>query len=95
MLRYRPEGDRGLIALVVVVTLILHPVVTYVLARVVFVIDVPSLRSSVVTAAMPPGVNAYLFAHLYGTGRKVTASAVLVATALAILTAWFWLHLLP
>jgi predicted permease len=49
----------------------------------------------VVTAAMPPGVNAYLFAHLYGTGRKVAASAVLVATAISILTAWFWLQVLP
>ena len=95
LLRYRPQGDKALIALVVGITLILHPVVTYVLARHVFVVDVPSLRSSVVTAAMPPGVNAYLFAHLYGTGRKVAASSVLVATALSILTAWFWLQILP
>jgi predicted permease len=95
LLRYHPEGDKGLIALVVAVTLLLHPIVTYVLARYVFVIDVASLRSSVVTAAMPPGVNAYLFAHLYGTGRRVAASAVLIATALSILTAWFWLQLLP
>ncbi len=95
LLRYKPEGDKALIALVVAITLVLHPVVTYVLARFVFVIDVPSLRSSVVTAAMPPGVNAYLFAHLYGTGRRVAASAVLIATALSILTAWFWLQVLP
>ena len=95
LLRYRPEGDKSLIALVVAITLVLHPVVTYVLARWVFVIDVASLRSAVVTAAMPPGVNAYLFAHLYSTGRRVAASAVLIATALSILTAWFWLQLLP
>lgn len=95
LLRYRPEGDKALIALVVVITLILHPIVTYGLARWVFVVDVPALRSSVVTAAMPPGVNAYLFAHLYGTGRRVAASAVLIATALSILTAWFWLQVLP
>lgn len=95
LLRYRPEGDKALIALVVVVTLVLHPVVTYVLAVFVFRIDTASLRSAVVTAAMPPGVNAYLFAHLYSTGRRVNASAVLVATALSILTAWFWLQLLP
>jgi malonate transporter len=95
LLRYHPEGDKALIALVVVITLLLHPIVTYVLARWVFVVDVASLRSSVVTAAMPPGVNAYLFAHLYGTGRRVAASSVLIATALSILTAWFWLKLLP
>jgi len=95
LLRYKPQGDKSLIALVCVITLILHPVVTYGLGRWVFTIDTPSMRSAVVTAAMPPGVNAYLFAHLYGTGRRVAASAVLIATALSVLTAWFWLQLLP
>ena len=95
LLRYRPEGDKSLIATVVLVTLILHPVVTYLLARFVFAVPVAALRSAVVTAAMPPGVNAYLFAHLYGTGRRVAASAVLIATALSIVTAWVWLQVLP
>lgn len=95
LLRYRPEGDKTLIALVCAITLILHPVVTYGLGRWVFAIDTASLRSAVVTAAMPPGVNAYLFAHIYGTGRRVAASSVLIATALSIFTAWFWLQILP
>ena len=95
LLRYRPEGDKALIALVVFIALIVHPVVTYGLARFVFDIDVASMRSAVVTAAMPPGVNAYMFAHLYSTGRRVAASSVLIATALSVLTAWFWLQLLP
>ena len=79
--RYRPEGDKGLIALIVGVSLVVHPVVTYGLAM-VFQLDVASLRSATVTAAMPPGANAYLFAHLYATGRRANASAVLIATAL-------------
>ena len=93
--RYHPEGDKALIAMVVLITLIVHPVVTYVLARFVFEVDIAALRSATVTAAMPPGVNAYLFAHLYATGRRVKASAVLIATALSIFTAWFWLQVLP
>ena len=52
-------------------------------------------RSAVVTAAMAPGVNAYMFAHMYGVGKRVNASSVLVATALSIVTAWGWLHILP
>ncbi len=95
LLRYRPEGDKALIALVVVITLVLHPMVTYGLATYVFALDTASLRSAVVTSAMPPGVNAYLFAHMYGTGRRVAASSVLIATAVSVLTAWFWLQLLP
>jgi predicted permease len=57
LLRYRPEGDKALIGLVVLVTLVLHPVVTYGLARFVFGIDLASLRSAVVTAAMRQGVG--------------------------------------
>ncbi len=95
LLRYKPEGDKALIALVCAITLVLHPIVTYGLGRWVFAIDTASMRSAVVTAAMPPGVNAYLFAHMYGTGRRVAASAVLIATALSIFTAWFWLQVLP
>jgi malonate transporter and related proteins len=92
--RYRPEGDKALIAVICVVTLVLHPAITFALAR-WFGLSLDYLRSAVVTAAMPPGVNAYLFAHLYSTGRSVNASSVLIATALSILTAWFWLQLLP
>ena len=95
LLRYRPEGDKALIAVVCAITLLLHPTLTYLLARFAFGVSTAGLRSATVTAAMPPGVNAYLFAHLYATGRKVNASAVLIATGLSIFTAWFWLHILP
>ena len=44
---------------------------------------------------MAPGVNAYMFAHMYGVGKRVAASTVLIATALSIFTTWGWLHLLP
>jgi len=46
------------------------------------------------TAAMPPGINAYIFAALYGRAMRVAASTVLVATAASVLTAWVWLALL-
>jgi predicted permease len=92
--RYRPEGDKGLIALIVGVSLVLHPVATYSLGL-LFQLDAASLRSATVTAAMPPGANAYLFAHLYAVGRRANASAVLIATALSIVSAWVWLQILP
>ncbi len=93
--RYHPEGERGLIALICFAGLILHPGLTYALGKWVFHLDIASQRSAVITAAMAPGVNAYMFAHLYGTGRRVVASAVLISTALSIFTTWGWLHLLP
>jgi malonate transporter and related proteins len=93
--RYRPEGDKGAIAMVVFASLVLHPGIAYGLARFGFGLDVDGLRSVTITAAMAPGVNAYMFAHMYGVGKRVNASAVLVATGLSIFTTWGWLHVLP
>ena len=93
--RYRPEGEKGAIAMVVFASLVLHPVVAYGLARFGFGLGVDGMRSVTITAAMAPGVNAYMFAHMYGVGKRVSASAVLVATGLSIFTTWGWLHILP
>ncbi|TGD64088.1 AEC family transporter [Tabrizicola sp. WMC-M-20] len=95
LFRYKPEGDRATIAMVCVVSLFVHPGVTWVLGTQVFSLDTASLRSAVVTAAMAPGVNAYLFAHMYGVAKRVNASAVLIATALSIGSVWMWLAILP
>jgi predicted permease len=65
------------------------------LGRFAFGLDTAGLRSAVMTAAMAPGVNAYIFANLYGVAKRVAASTVLVATALSIGTIWLWLQVLP
>lgn len=95
LLRYRPEGDRATIAMVCLASLIVHPGVTWLMATQIFALEAASLRSAVVTAAMAPGVNAYLFAHLYGVAKRVNASAVLIATALSFGSTWMWLSILP
>ncbi|MFN0115868.1 MAG: AEC family transporter [Paracoccaceae bacterium] len=95
LFRYRPEGDKATIAMVCGLSLVLHPAIAYLLGAKVFAISTDHLRSAVVTAAMAPGVNAYLFAHMYGVAMRVTATSVLVGTGLTILTAWGWLSVLP
>jgi malonate transporter and related proteins len=95
LVRYRIEGDIGPVLLVTFASLVLHPAITWVLGTQVFQLDTAALRSAVVTAAMAPGVNAYMFAHMYGVGKRVNASTVLVATGASICTVWLWLHLLP
>lgn len=92
--RYRPEGDFRLIAYVVALSLIIHPAITYALAR-GFGLGTDALRSAVVTAAMAPGVNVYVFANLYGRARRVAASSVLIGTGAVMLTGWVWLQILP
>ena len=44
---------------------------------------------------MAPGVNAYIFASIYGRAMRVAASSVLIATGLTVVTAWLWLQVLP
>ncbi|WP_103256423.1 AEC family transporter [Tabrizicola aquatica] len=95
LFRYRPEGDLRAIAVLSAISLGLHPGITWVLGTQVFALDDAALRSAVLTAAMAPGVNAYVFANLYGVAKRVAASSVLVATGLSIATVWVWLQLLP
>lgn len=93
LMRYRPEGDMGVIAVCCVASLLLHPAITFGLGHLVG-LDRAGMRSAVVTAAMAPGVNAYIFAHMYGAAKRVAASSVLLATAASVLTIGLWLHLL-
>lgn len=92
--RYRPEGDMGAIALCCAASLILHPAIVFGTGAALG-LDRDGMRSAVLTAAMAPGVNAYLFANIYGAARRVAASSVLVGTALSTLSIWMWLAILP
>ena len=90
---YRPEGDGRVIAMICVVSLLVHPAITAGLG-VIFGLERDAFRSAVLTAAMAPGVNTYLFANMYGAARRVAATSVLVATALSVGTIWVWLLVL-
>lgn len=92
--RYRPEGDMRTILFVVAISLILHPLIVWGMAKSNDLSDT-TLRSAILTAAMAPGVNTYVFANMYGKARRVAASAVLMGTGLSIFTVWLWLAVLP
>lgn len=94
LFRYRPQGDGRVIAFICAITLLLHPTITWVLGSITG-LETQPFRSAVLTAAMAPGVNIYVFANMYGRARRVAASSVLIATALSVVTAWVWLTLLP
>lgn len=95
LVRLRPEGDGRVIWMCVMLSIIVHPAITWALGRGVFDLSVAQLRSAVMTAAMSPGVNAYLFAAQYGAARRVAATAVLLGTLGSLLTIWGWLQILP
>ena len=94
LFRYRPEGDMQAILMVCSISLLLHPAIVFASAL-WFDLDRAELRSAVLTASMAPGVNAYVFANMYGAARRVAASSVLIATAVSIVSVWYWLSVLP
>lgn len=94
LVRYRPEGDLKVIAMVCAISLIVHPSLAWTLGT-ALQIDRDAFRSVILTAAMAPGINTYIFANMYGSAKRVAASAVLLSTGLSILTVWVWLLILP
>ena len=93
LVRYRPEGDLRVIFYICTISLLVHPSLVWITGR-YFDLSETNFRSAILTAAMAPGINAYIFANMYGTARRVAASAVLISTALTIITASFWLFAL-
>ncbi|WP_299149237.1 AEC family transporter [uncultured Tateyamaria sp.] len=93
LIQYRPEGDARVILMICAVSLLIHPAITWTLGT---TLSVPRevFNPGVLTAAMAPGVNGYIFANMYGRARRVAASSVLVATGASVITAWLWLMVL-
>ena len=92
--QYRPEGDAGPIIMICAVSLIIHPAIVWGFGHQLNLTDA-QMRSAVITAAMAPGINTYVFANMYGTAKRVASTSVLLSTALSIGTVWVWLSLLP
>ncbi len=91
--QYRPEGDLGPIAMICTVSLLIHPVIVWITGLNLDLNEV-QLRSAVITAAMAPGINTYVFANMYGKAKRVASTGLLLSTALSIGTVWIWLNVL-
>ena len=92
--QYRPEGDIGPIIMICLVSLVIHPAIVWITGSHLTLSDM-QLRSAVITAAMAPGINTYVFANMYGRAKRVASTGVLLSTALSIGTVWVWLNFLP
>ena len=90
LIQYKPEGDKMAILMVCIIGLGLHPALVWTFGT---TLSVPRdfFQSGVLTAAMAPGINAYIFANMYGRAKRVAASSVLIATGASVFTVWLWL----
>lgn len=94
LVKYKLSSNLGEVSMVSFNMLILHPVMAYILGRYVFNVGNDLLKVIVLLAAMPPGMNAYAFADLYGRAKGIAASSVLLATALSVMSISVWLVIL-
>ena len=92
--RYRPEGDMKVVIWICALSLFLHPSIAYLMGTAVFDLSEAQLKGAVLTAAMAPGVNSYLFASIYGAAMRIAATAVLTGTLFSILSVAIWLTIL-
>ena len=74
--------------------LVLMPAIAYVLLYHMLHVDHEYARYGVLLAAMPSGINGYVFATYYNRAVNVAANTILISTVLSIVTVAGWLFIL-
>jgi len=92
--RYRLKSELAESLMVAFLSLVVHPAATLALSWWVFGADPDLVRVAVLVAAMPPGMNVYIFAMMYDRAVSLAASSVLVATVLSVLSISVWIAIL-
>jgi len=71
----------------VLMKIIIHPMLVWLLAVIVFgLTDVIWIQVIVILAALPTGVNPFLFASRYNAGQMLSSGAVFISTFISIFT---------
>jgi malonate transporter len=74
--------------------LIIHPTIAYVLMIHVFHVPMEFARYGILLAAMPSGINIYIFATYYNRATGVAANTILISTLASAITISAWLLIL-
>ena len=77
--------------MVAVISLFIQPLITIYFGKNIFIITEEELRSAIITAAMAPGVNAFIFSNMYQRSIEIAASSVILCTAISIFSSTAWI----
>jgi malonate transporter len=77
-----------------VLKLIVQPLIAWIIMVPILNVDHEYVRYGVLLAAMPSGINAYVFASYYNRGVNVATNTVLITTVLSVITVSGWLYFL-
>lgn len=85
------RADLPVAAVASALRLVVHPAIAYGVAHHGFGLPPVYVGAVVLFAAMPAGVNAYLFAARYGQGVGIASTTIALSTAASAATTVFWL----
>jgi hypothetical protein len=94
IVQYQLAQNMKKVGLISILSLLIHPLLTLTIGKVGFDLPVEALRSIIITAAMAPGINAFIFASIYKKETDVAAAAILVCTPLSIFATLVWITIL-
>lgn len=94
LVRYGLAPNLGETAMILTLRLVIHPCIALFMATQIFSLSTEVTRVIVLTAAMSPGINTYVFANLYDRAKATAASGVLLGTGTAVISVTLWLILL-
>lgn len=94
LIKYGIKGNVLPAGLLTGLSLIVQPLVVFLLGA--FVFDLPDLKLqvAVIAAACPTGVNAFLFASYFGTAQGLATNTIVLALLASVVTLPAWLALL-
>jgi predicted permease len=84
--QYRIAGNLAESLWLVLIKIIIQPILVWLLAHYVFQLPPLWTAVAVLIAALPTGVNAYLFAQRYKVGIATATTTIFLSTALSLLT---------
>jgi len=92
--RYKLSSNLPEVGAVAIIKLFIFPTLVYIMGTYVFELEASVRNSAVLIAAMPPGINTYIFASMYNRAQKTAATSIVICTGLSIFTITAWLAFL-
>ena len=89
--RYRVRAEIGIAGFACFLQLFVQPAATYALGRWVFELDPLLTGVATIVAAMPLGLNGYIFASYYRRSEAAAASGIVLSAPISIATIALWL----
>ena len=92
--RYEIKSNLPEVGAVAIIKLFIFPILVYLMGTYIFDLPTSIRNSAVLIAAMPPGINTYIFASMYNKAQQTAATSIVICTGLSIFTITAWLTFL-